>query len=82
MKVNVTNCLDCPFIVEDLDFNSTSKEMCISCNLLKFLKLEKMDYHTYRYFDYEEWFNQHYLEPLKECPLKNIDKIEIGYEKT
>jgi hypothetical protein len=82
MKVNVTNCLDCPFIVEDLDFNSTSKEMSISCNLLKFLNLKRMNYQLYRYFDYEEWFNQHYLEPLEKCPLKNIDKIEIGYEKT
>ena len=79
MKIQVTNCLNCPFIVEDLDFNSTSKEMCISCNLLKFLKLEKMDYHTYRYFDYEEWFNQKYLEPLEKCPLKEINKIEIQY---
>lgn len=77
MKVNVTNCIDCPFMVEDLDFNSTSKEMCISCNLLKFLNLERMNYQLYRYFDYEEWLNQQYLEPLKECPLKNIDKIEI-----
>lgn len=77
MKVNVTNCLDCPFIVEDLDFNSTSKEMCISCNLLKFLNLERMNYQLYRYFDYEEWYNQKYLEPLEKCPLKNIDKIEI-----
>ena len=79
MKAKVTNCLDCPFIVEDLDYESTSKEMCISCNLLKFLKLERMDYHTYRCFDYEEWFNLEYLESLKECPLKNINKIEIQY---
>ena len=77
MKVNVTNCLDCPFIVEDIDFNSTSKEVCISCNLLKFLNLERMNYQLYRYFDYEEWYNQKYLEPLEKCPLKNIDKIEI-----
>ena len=77
MTAKVTNCLDCPFMVEDLDFNSTSKEMCISCNLLKFLNLERMNYQLYRYFDYEEWLNQQYLEPLKECPLKNIDKIEI-----
>ena len=77
MTAKVTNCLDCPFMVEDLDFNSTSKEMCISCNLLKFLNLERLHYQLYRYFDYEEWLNQQYLEPLKECPLKNIDKIEI-----
>jgi hypothetical protein len=69
-------------MVEDLDYNSTGKEMCISCNLLKFLKLERMNYQLYRCFDYEEWFNQQYLEPLKECPLKNMDKIEIKYEKT
>ena len=80
MKVNVTNCLNCPFIVEDLDFNSTSKEMSISCNLLKFLNLEKMNYQLYRYFDYEEWFNQKYLEPLEKCPLKEINKIEIKLE--
>ena len=43
MTTKVTNCIDCPFIVEDIDFNSTSKEMCISCNLLKFLNLEKMN---------------------------------------
>ena len=77
MTAKVTNCLDCPFIVEDIDFNSTSKEVCISCNLLKFLNLEKMNYQLYRYFDYEEWYNQKYLEPLEKCPLKNIDKIEI-----
>jgi len=82
MTTKVTNCLDCPFMVEDLDYNSTGKEMCISCNLLKFLKLERMNYQLYRCFDYEEWFNQQYLEPLKECPLKNMDKIEIKYEKT
>jgi len=77
MKIQVNNCLKCPFIVEDLDFNSTSKEMCISCNLLKFIQLERMDY---RCFDYEEWFEKNYLEPLEKCPLKEIDKIEIQYE--
>ena len=77
MKAKVTNCLDCPFIVEDIDFDSTSKEVCISCNLLKFLNLERMNYQLYRYFDYEEWYNQKYLEPLEKCPLKEIDKIEI-----
>ena len=77
MKIQVNNCFNCPFMVEDLDFNSTSKEMCISCNLLKFLNLERMNYQLYRYFDYEEWYNQKYLEPLEKCPLKNIDKIEI-----
>ena len=77
MTAKVTNCLDCPFIVEDIDFNSTSKEVCISCNLLKFLNLKRMNYQLYRYFDYEEWYNQKYLEPLEKCPLKNIDKIEI-----
>ena len=80
MKIQVNNCLDCPFMVEDLDFNSTSKEMCISCNLLKLMRLEKMGEHIFRYFDYEEWFNQEYLEPLEKCPLKNIDKIEIKLE--
>jgi hypothetical protein len=39
-----------------------------------------MDYHTYRYFDYEEWFEQEYLEPSEHCPLKNMDKIEIKLE--
>ena len=82
MKVNVTNCLDCPFIVEDIDFDSTSKEVCISCNLLKFLNLKRMNYQLYRYFDYEEWYDKEYLEPLEHCPLKNMDKIEIKYEKT
>ena len=80
MKIQVTNCLNCPFIVEDVDFESTTKEVCISCNLLKFLKLERMDYHTYRYFDYEEWFEQEYLEPSEHCPLKNMDTIEIKLE--
>ena len=80
MKVNVTNCLDCPFIVEDLDFNSTSKEMSISCNLLKFLNLKRMNYQLYRYFDYEEWYDKEYLEPLEKCPLKKENKIEINYE--
>jgi len=80
MKIQVNNCLKCPFVVEDLDYESTGKEICISCNLLKFLKLERMDYHTYRCFDYEEWFEQEYLEPLEQCPLKNIDKIEIKYK--
>lgn len=79
MKLQVNNCFNCPFLAEDVDFNSTSKEVCISCNLLKFLKLERMDYHTYRYFDYEEWTEMEYLEPLEKCPLKNIDKIEIQY---
>ena len=82
MKAKVTNCLDCPFIVEDIDFDSTSKEVCISCNLLKFLNLERMNYQLYRYFDYEEWYNQKYLEPLEKCPLKEIDKIEIQYGTT
>ena len=82
MKIQVSNCLDCPFISENIDWNSSGKEVCVSCSLLHFLRLERMNYQLYRYFDYEEWFNQHYLEPLKECPLKNIDKIEIGYEKT
>jgi len=80
MTIKVNNCLKCPFSVEDIDFDSMGKEVCIGCNLLKFLKLERMDYHTYRYFDYEEWFNQEYLEPLEKCPLKEIDKIEIQYE--
>lgn len=80
MTIKVNNCLKCPFSVEDVDFDSTGKEVCIGCNLLKFLKLERMDYPTYRYFDYEEWFNQEYLEPLEKCPLKEIDKIEIQYK--
>ena len=79
MKIKVTNCIDCPFVVEDIDYDSTGKEVCISCNLLKFLKLERMDYHTYRYFDYEKWFEMNYLESLEKCPLKQ-DKIEIQYE--
>ena len=80
MKIQVTNCLNCPFIVEDVNFDSVGSEVCISCNLLKFLNLERMNYQLYRYFDYEEWYNQEYLEPLEKCPLKNIDKIEIKLE--
>lgn len=76
MKIQVNNCLKCPFIVEEIDYDATGKEVCISCNLLKFIQLERMDY---RYFDYEKWFNQEYLEPLEHCPLKNTDKIEIKY---
>jgi len=54
--------------------------VCISCNLLKFLNLKRMNYPLYRYFDYEEWYDKEYLEPLEKCPLKEIDKIEIQYE--
>jgi len=27
MKIQVNNCLKCPFIVEDVDFDSTIKEI-------------------------------------------------------
>ena len=80
MKIKVTNCLDCPFLVEEIDFESTENAVCISCNALKFLKLENLEEHRFRFFDYKEWFNQEYLEPLEKCPLKNIDKIEIKLE--
>ena len=76
MKVKVTNCLDCPFMIEEIDFDSVGNEVCIDCNLLKFLKLEKLSEHKFRFFDYQEWFNLNYLKQLDNCPLKN-DKIEI-----
>ena len=79
MKIQVTNCLNCPFIVEDVDFESTTKEVCISCNLLKFLKLEHIEKHRFKSFNYEEWTEMEYLEPLEHCPLKEINKIEIQY---
>ena len=41
MKIEVTNCMNCPFVVEDIDYDSTGKEVCISCNLLKFFKIGK-----------------------------------------
>lgn len=68
--------MDCPFLVEEIDFESTENEVCISCNALKFLKLENLEEHRFRFFDYKEWFDINYLEPLKNCPLKK-DKINI-----
>lgn len=80
MKIQVTNCLNCPFIVEDVDFDSVGSEICTSCNLLKFLRLEHIEEHRFRSFNYEKWTEMEYLEPLEKCPLKNIDKIEIKLE--
>jgi hypothetical protein len=80
MKIQVNNCLKCPFIVEDVDFDSVGNEICTSCNLLKFLRLEHIEEHRFRSFNYEEWFEQEYLEPSEHCPLKNMDKIEIKLE--
>ena len=70
--------MDCPFLVEDIDYDAIGREICISCNLLKFLKLEKMDKAVFRYFDYDTWFEMDYLRPLAHCPLKDIDKLEIS----
>ena len=77
MKIQVNNCFNCPFLVEDLDFDSVGNEICASCNLLKFLRLEHIEEHRFRSFDYEEWIEMEYLEPLEKCPLKEINKIEI-----
>ena len=82
MKIQVTNCLNCPFIVEDVDFDSVGSEMCLSCNLIKFTELESLSKNKLRVFDYEKWTEMEYLEPLEKCPLKEINKIEIQYEKT
>jgi len=80
MKIQITNCLKCPFSIEDANFNSIGKEICISCNLLKFLSLEQIEKHKFRYFDYKKWTEMEYLEPLEHCPLKINPKIEINYE--
>ena len=79
MTIKVNNCSNCPFLVTEMDFNSIGKEVCISCNLLKFLRLEHIEQHRFRIFGYEEWTEMEYLKPLKDCPLKNIDKLEIQY---
>lgn len=79
MKIQVNNCLKCPFLIEDVDFDSIGSEMCLSCNLIKFTELESLNKNKLRVFDYEEWTEIEYLEPLEHCPLKNMDKIEIQY---
>ena len=79
MKIQVNNCLKCPFLIEDVDFDSVGNEICTSCNLLKFLRLEHIEEHRFRSFNYEEWIEMEYLEPLEHCPLKEINKIEIQY---
>lgn len=80
MEIKVNNYLKCPFSIEDANFNSVGKEICISCNLLSFLSLEHIEKYKFRYFDYEKWVEMEYLEPLEHCPLKNNPKIEIQYE--
>lgn len=79
MNIKVNNCLDCPFVVENINYDSTGKEVCMSCNLIKFLHLTELSKNILRFFDYEEWTDLEYLEPLQFCPLKE-NKIEINYE--
>ena len=80
MEIKVNNCSNCPFLVTEMDFNSIGNEVCVSCNLLKFLKLEQVEKHRFRIFDYEKWVEMEYLEPLEHCPLKNNTEIKINYE--
>lgn len=79
MNIKVNNCDNCPFMVVEIDFNSVGNEVLITCNLLKFLKIERIN-NNYRSFDYEEWCNISYLKSLEKCPLKKENKIEINYE--
>ena len=80
MEIKVNNCSNCPFLVTEMDFNSIGNEVCVSCNLLKFLKLEQVEKHRFRIFGYEELEEIGYLEPLERCPLKINSKIGINYE--
>jgi len=80
MEIKVNNCSNCPFLVTEMDFNSIGNEVCVSCNLLKFSKLEQIEKHRFRIFGYEELEEMEYLEPLEHCPLKNNTEIKINYE--
>lgn len=80
VEIKVNNCSNCPFLVTEMDFNSIGNEVCVSCNLLKFLKLKQVEKHRFRIFGYEELEEMGYLEPLEHCPLKINSKIGINYE--
>ena len=71
MKIKVTNCLDCPFLVEEIDYDTTNKEVLVKCGLSKFLKTEAEKVKIYKLFDYEQYSTLTEIEPFSYCKLKN-----------
>lgn len=81
MKIKVTNCLDCPFLIEEIDYDATNKEVLVKCGLSKFLKTEAGKVNIYKLFDYEQYCTLTEIEPFSYCKLKDI-KIKIQYGNT
>lgn len=81
MKIKVTNCLDCPFLIEEIDYDATNKEVLVKCGLSKFLKTETGKVNIYKLFDYEQYCTLREIEPFSYCKLKN-NKIKIRYGDT
>lgn len=69
MKIEVINCNNCPFFIEDVDFDAIGNEVCCSCGLLKNFNTPYKDYQM-GCFEYE---NMQILKPLTNCPLKTED---------
>ena len=62
--------MDCPFLIEEIDYDATNKEVLVKCGLSKFLKTEAGKVNIYKLFDYEQYCTLTEIEHFSYCKLK------------
>ena len=77
--MKVTNCLDCPFMVADVEFESIINDTILLCNLVAFNNKNQFKNNIIKVTDFDKYAKLKKIKPLKECPLKT-EKITVEYE--
>lgn len=78
MTITITNCGNCIFRINHVDFNSIGYDTVDSCGLIRHLTGDYVAIAAYDSFNEEEIFELKTI--LKDCPLKQ-EEITVKLEK-